>query len=225
MTGISSPGAPNPGAQDTAGQRGPMGGGHTDWLHHRLTVTGPWPDVGHFRRAAAGSGVVPWHFDLDRMEEDWFHLLVAAPDLQDRRPGSARLSASGARILAAQLRDAVARRHQAALARVGRSFACPLDLHALREVPLEVLRLGPDDPAARAWLWQRWGTTQALRHVTEFPPGGVAGEDPQGAIAGQATMRLGFWSADWTPWRALAHAADRWPALRFEARPSYGAPS
>jgi hypothetical protein len=32
-----------------------------------------------------------------------------------------------------------------------------------------VLRLGPDDPAAIAWLWQSWGTTWALRGVEERP--------------------------------------------------------
>jgi hypothetical protein len=35
---------------------------------------------------------------------------------------------------------------------------------------------------------------------------------------------LTFWSADWTPWRALAQVAGRWPTLRFETRPSYDMP-
>jgi hypothetical protein len=32
-----------------------------------------------------------------------------------------------------------------------------------------------------------------------------------------------FWSADWTPWRALAQIAARWPSLRIDTRPSYDA--
>jgi len=31
---------------------------------------------------------------------------------------------------------------------------------------------------------------------------------------------LTFWSADWTPCRALAQVAGRWPTLRFETRPN-----
>ena len=36
-------------------------------------------------------------------------------------------------------------------------------------------------------------------------------------------LRLGFWSADWTPWPALARLRRDWPALRFELRPLYDA--
>ena len=38
--------------------------------------------------------------------------------------------------------------------------------------------------------------------------------------AGEAVWQLTFWSADWTPWRALAALAVRWPALRFDPLPS-----
>jgi hypothetical protein len=34
--------------------------------------------------------------------------------------------------------------------------------------------------------------------------------------AGQDAIRVTFWSADWTPWRALAALAKRWPVLRFD---------
>jgi len=88
-------------------------------------------------------------------------------------------------------------------------------------VPADVLRLGPDDPAALAWLWTHWGTTQALRHVASvsdaFP------NDPIAPTPGEAVFRVTFWSADWTPWRALAQLAARWPTLRFALRPSYDA--
>ena len=40
---------------------------------------------------------------------------------------------------------------------------------------------------------------------------------------GEAVFRVTFWSADWTPWRALAQLAARWPTLRFALRPSYDA--
>jgi hypothetical protein len=104
---------------------------------------------------------------------------------------------------------------------VGRSRACPLDLHALVPVPDALLRLGPDDAAPLAWLWEHWGTTQALRHVAEDTAVNQAGRDRR---PGDAVFALSFWSADWTPWRALARIAACWPALRFDTRPLYDAP-
>ena len=108
---------------------------------------------------AAGAGTIPWQLDFDSLEDDLFHLLVAGP--------SRTLSLAGGRILAGQLRAAVGRRHALAVARVGHSRACPFDLHALVPVPDAILRRGPDDPEALAWLWANWGTTQTLRHVAE----------------------------------------------------------
>jgi hypothetical protein len=179
---------------------------HTDWLHHRLVVSGPSVDVDMFRSAASGAGTIPWHLDLD--------------------PQQRTLSVDGARVLAGQLRAAVSRRHALAVARVGQSQVCPLDLHALVPVPPAMLRLGPDDPESRDWLWAQWGTTQALRHVVapsrqagqlqDFEPNGIA------ANGDYTAFHLTFWSADWTPWRAFAHIAARWPALRFDVRPTYG---
>jgi len=40
--------------------------------------------------------------------------------------------------------------------------------------------------------------------------------------ADPGALHLSFWSADWTPWRALATVAVAWPALRFDVRPTYG---
>jgi hypothetical protein len=188
---------------------------HTDWLHHRLAIIGAVDQLAAFRRAAAGAGIIPWQIDLDRMEEDVFHLLVAP--LQPRT-----LSVAGARVLAGQLREAVGRRHERAAARVGVSQACPFDLHALLPVPDQMLRLGPDDPAALAWLWEHWGTSQPLRHVAEDV---VAGQDAQcrsGLAAEHDAIHVTFWSADWTPWRALTALAERWPGLLFDVRPTYG---
>ncbi len=182
-----------------------------DWLHHRLTISGAVAEVGRFRQAAAGAGIIPWYLDLERLEEGYFHLLVASENRS--------LSVAGARIFARQLRDAVGRRHDLAAARVGHSQACPLDLHALLPVPTEILLLGPDEPRALAWLWEHWGTTEALRHVAEevdrVPAYPAEGNRPE------EHLRVSFWSADWTPWRALKRLRSIWPTLRFEVRPTY----
>jgi hypothetical protein len=217
--------APAAGAAPSRRRHGPGGAdgrlaamcpAHTDWLFHHLDISGPADDVRALQAAARGAGLIPWDLDLERMQEDFFLLLMAPPDPQQRT-----LSVAGARILADELCTAVARRHALAIARVGASRACPFDLHALLPVPIEILRLGPDHPDALAWLWTHWGTNQALRHVTAQ----VAVEDGArgGLAAGAARLQLGFWSADWTPWRALAQVAERWPALRFKTRPSYDA--
>jgi hypothetical protein len=194
-------------------QAAPLRLAHTDWLHHRLIITGPPATVAAFEKTAGGAGVIPWQLDLDCLAEDVFHVLVAPP------PHRRSLSVAGARILADQLRAAVARRHDLAIARVGHSRACPFDLQSLVPVPADVLGLGPDDPAALAWLWTNWGTTQALRHVTSvsdaFP------DEPAAPAPGEAVFRVTFWSADWTPWRALARLAAQWPTLRFALRVSY----
>jgi hypothetical protein len=194
-----------------------------DWLEHRLAVTGPAEELARFRAAAPGPGVIPWHVDLDGAEEDLFHLLVAPP-----APYRRVLSAVGARIVAAELRDAMGRQRALALAEVARGRrACPFDLHALLPVPDHVLALGPDHPDALAWLWAHWGTTRGLRRVEVIPAprsrrrrspeeNATAPEPGQGA-----TLHLGFWSADWTPWRALARLAELWPGLRFQVQPLY----
>jgi hypothetical protein len=183
---------------------------HADWLFHHLRIVGPAAALAAFRRDAAGAGIIPWHLDLNRMEEDFF-LKLAAPKGQART-----LSLDGARLLASELRDAVARRHARAIAQVGRSQACRFDLHSLVPVPGDILRLGPDHPDALRWLWTHWGTTDALRHVALAP-------DPNGrAPETEATVvSISFWSADWTPWLALATVQSRFPGLCFEVQPRY----
>jgi hypothetical protein len=168
--------------EQNAARAAPLRLNHTDWLHHRLTIAGPDAPLTAFRQAAAGAGIIPWQLDLDRVEEDMFHLLVAPP----RQPRT--LSFAGAGIVAGQLREAVGRRHDLAVARVGTSRACPFDLHALLPVPADVLRLGPDHPDALGWLWQNWGTTHALRHVSEQAADGEPPPAP-GEVAWQLTGR------------------------------------
>ncbi len=213
--------APCPGTNTHRGDRplgAPLGLPNPDWLDHHLAISGPADEVARFRAAAAGPGVIPWHFDLDGAQEDLFHLLVAPP-----APHPRVLSAVGARIVAAELRDAMQRQHAMALARVGRSRACPFDLHALLPVPDDVLALGADHADALAWLWAHWGTTRGLRRVEVIPAPRSQVRLPEDAASepGQVAFHLGFWSADWTPWRALARLAELWPALRFRVRPLY----
>jgi len=186
---------------------------HPDWLFHRLYVSGPRADLAGFRGAAAGAGTIPWQLDLERMEEDFFHLLIAP-----RRS----LSLAGARILAGELRTAVAQRHALAMTQVGQSQACPFDLHALVAVPAAMLQRGPDDPAALAWLWQHWGTTQALRHVSIDTTAETAAR--RALAPGEEALVITFWSADWTPWQALTRIGADWSRLRFEMRPIYEVP-
>lgn len=178
----------------------PLRPAHTDWLFHHLDVEGSAAAVSVFADAAAGSGTIPWQLDLDLLEEDSFHTLA----------GAGTLSIHGAQVLAGQLRAAVGRRHRVAIGRVGHSRACPFDLHALVPVPEGVLSLGPDHPNAVAWLWTAWGTTDALRHVIRRP------------ASTQTQLSLAFWSADWTPWRALETLRTRWIDLRFTMHPIYG---
>ena len=204
---------------ETERQAAPMRLAHTDWLHHRLTIIGAADQLAAFRRAAAGAGIIPWQIDLGRMEEDVFHLLAAPPFPQPRT-----LSVAGARVLAGQLREAVGRRHERAVTRVGASQACPFDLHTLVPVPDHVLRLGPDDPVALAWLWEHWGTTQPLRHVAADLVAGQDARRQSQPAAEHDAIHVTFWSADWTPWRALTALAKCWPELRFDVRPTYGGP-
>ena len=130
---------------------------HTDWLFHRLTVTGPAAAVAAFRAAASGAGTIPWQLDGDSLEEDWFHLLV--------NPAHRALSLAGARVLAGQLREAVEHRHAVAVARVGHSRACPFDLHALVPVPEAIFPSRSRPPGCPGLALAALGTTQALRHV------------------------------------------------------------
>jgi len=182
-----------------------------DWLRHDLLVSGPTTDVENFQKTASGAGGIPWVYpDLALEEEDRMHALLHPPD------GSPGLSLHGARTLARLLRD-VSEIHQArVVAAVGRSRACPLDLHALVPVPDHVLRLGPDDPASRAWLRQHWGTTRALRHVVLH----TAKSDRR--LRRSAKLHYEFFAADWTPWAVFSKIRARWPNLVFAVRPDYG---
>ena len=107
--------------------------------------------------------------------------------------------------MAREARDARRDEHEEACARAGRSKAVPLDLHQLVPVPRDVLRLGPDAPASLRWPCWHWGTTRPLRKVERLP-------------CSDGAWRVGFWSADRTPWAAVAVCVARWPALGFRLR-------
>ena len=142
----------------------------TDWLHHRLTVCG----------AAAWAGIISRGFGFERLQEDWFHRQMV--------PWTRTLSAAGTRVLAGWLRDATERRHALAVDRVCHGQACPSGLRALLlTVPADILRLGPETLQALAWLWQHWGSTQALAPRSSHPA-------PQGfePLVGWFTFQAGI---------------------------------
>ena len=181
-----------------------------DWLRHDLLVSGPSADVEMFKKTAAGTGAIPWVYpDVALEEEDRMHALLHPPD------GSPGLSLHGARTLARLLRNAVETHQTRAIAAVGQSRACPLDLHALVPISENVLARGPDDPASRAWLRTHWGTTRALRHVV------LHTDKADRRLRRSAKLRYEFFSADWTPWPVFSTVRARWPRVVFEVRPDY----
>jgi hypothetical protein len=174
------------------------------WLFHHLTISGPAAPVAELAAAARGSGVIPWRLDLAALEEDIFVRAVSQP--------ARNLSIAGCRILARQFRERVEARQSRAAALVGRSQACPFDLHAVLPVPDALLQRGPTDPASLAWLAAQWGTTDHLRQVVERRPAAVEPSD-------EAAIGYGFFTAGDTPQAAIAHLAARWPVLRFMLQP------
>lgn len=181
---------------------------HTDWLRHELLVAGPVGLVAEFAAAAAGPGGIPWAYpELDYEEDDRYQALVNPPD------GSPGLRPAAARILARELREAVFQ-HQGKV-RSGLSRLCPFDLHALIPIPAEILDLGPDATNSLAWLRAHWGVVRAPRHVRLIAAGckKLRGKNEQ--------LSLEFWSADWTPWPAIAALRQRFAGLSFSVTPDY----
>lgn len=181
----------------------------TDWLTNELLVSGPPEVMERFQAAAAGPGIIPWNYDFDAIMDGFLDPMLANPD--SRRA----ISVPGARILARRLRDGYAQLHQEQMAGLATNRRCPFDLHRLVPVPPGILHLGPHDPRSRAWLWSHWSTTRALRHVRQLP----VKVDRRRALP--AMLRVGFDSADWSPWQAIRRLARAWPQLRFQLRPVY----
>ena len=193
------------------------GTGAPPWPYHRLVVTGPAASVAAFAAAARGPGIVPWAHD-GRAVEDWvFDLAASQP------PRLRSLDIEGCRVLARQFRDRFERHHSRAAA-AAQTRRCPLDLHALLPVPDRVLRLGPADSAALAWMAEHWGVVDGLRQVVERPDLGPGRRLPRG----HAWVGYGFFtSGDATAGTVVAPMVARlgtrlgaeWPALRFGLRP------
>ncbi|MFL1463392.1 hypothetical protein ACI6QG_14395 [Roseococcus sp. DSY-14] len=181
---------------------------HTDWLYHHLRAEGPPAAVAAFRAAAAGPGLLPWEDELGPAEEDWFLRAMVQP------PGRRRLGLEDTRRLAALLRGALEERRARRPALPAR---VAFDLHALLPVPPALLRRGPEDPAALAWLRAHWGVTQGLRGVVELPP--ARRDRPRRHLPG--LFWVGFFSADWSPWPALLRLRAGHPALQLTLRPLY----
>ena len=136
------------------------------WLYHHLTISGPAVDVTTFAEAARGSGILPWPVETARIEEDIFNLAASQPAV------IRSLTIEGCRILARQFRDRVQERAARTAAQVGRSRACPFDLHSLLPVPMTILARGPTHPEALACPAYRprrfWdGSGRERRHATK----------------------------------------------------------
>jgi hypothetical protein len=144
-----------------------------------------------------------------QVEEDIFIRAISQP--ASRRS----LSIAGCRILVRQFRDRVEAHHARAMALVGCSQACPLDLNRLLPVPATILQLDPTDPTALAWLKQHWGTADRLRQVTRRPRPGIGRRLP----AGHAVIGFGFFTMGDTPTVAIDRIAADWPTLRFWLTP------
>ena len=172
-----------------------------DWLANRLAISGPAAIMARFRAAARGTNAAPWHLDLDEEETRLFAPMAA---------GGAE-----ARILAQELREVVAARHDRVLAGWAGPGTCPLDLHRLIPIPPAILRLGEHDKAARRWLWAHWGTVRPLHQVRVVP-----GQQDR-RLKRTARLELAFLSADWTPWQAIRRLRRDWPELIFDIRPDY----
>ena len=178
-----------------------------EWLPHRLTVTGPSADLATFREAASGPGHIAWASDTGRDCEAWTAQLLA---LSARRPD---LSAESARGIARDMAELIEALDLAAGDARGNRH-CPFDLNALVPIPPDMLRRGPDDPSVVVWLWHNWGTTWMLRAVEEVSTGLAEILLPDGHEA----LCVEFWSADWTPWRALAAMRARWQTLSLHLK-------
>jgi hypothetical protein len=107
--------------------------------------------------------------------------------------------------MAERLREAAQRRAEGFSSS---GLTSPFDLHALLPVPAEILELGVAHGQARQWMWDNWGTPAPLRHVED------TGSDAE-------ALRVRFWSADWSPWRAIATLRSAWETLHFTLRPMY----
>ena len=183
--------------------------GAADWLYHHLTISGPPKLLQHFAAAARGSGIAPWQLDYAALEEDVFVRAVSQP------ASHRNVTVEGCRILARQFRERLEMRQARAAELVGKSVACPFDLHALLPVPASILQLGPTHPDARACLAAHWGITDRLRQVVVRDSVSTG----RRLKRGHAVTGYGFFTDGETPQAAIGHFEKRWPAPRFRLAP------
>ena len=189
------------GASGAVEDGGEINRGRPEWLRNLLTVSGPAGDVSRFRQAARDTNGIPWPIDLEHEEMRLFAPMAG---------GGAE-----ARMLARQLREIIAARHDRVLTRWSGPGLCPLDLHRLVPIPDHILQLGEEDPAAQDWLRSHWGTTQRLRAVR------IREEGADRRLRRKAEIVYEFWSADWTPWQAILRLRRDWPQLALSVQPKY----
>jgi hypothetical protein len=202
---------PKPKGRRPEGTILPAGEAAPFWLYHHLTLSGPAEPVAAFAAAARGSGIIPWPFDGNRIEEDVFNLAVSPPLAQRR------LSVAGCRRLARQFRDRAEARHGRAMALFGHSQACPFDLHRLLPIPDDLLQQGPADPALLAWLTEHWGLTDMPRKIVLRSRPNMGRRLP----AGHKVIGYDFFTDGPTPQAAIDRLGSLWPELRFrlQSRP------
>ena len=188
---------------------------------HRLAASSPDHQRpagagGGARTAAAGAGVIPWQLDLDRLAEDLFLLLAA----RHRRSRAASASPAHASLPAncATPWPAATRWRSPGSAAAG----------PVRSTCTRCCRCRRPCCAAVRTIRRRWpgsGPTGAPpRRCAMSAPSTRRSRTIRRRSPGEAVFRVTFWSADWTPWRALAALAAQWPALRFALRPRYATP-
>ena len=101
------------------------------------------------------------------------------------------------------------------MALIGRSRACPFDLHVLLPIPADILRRGPTDPESLDWLARHWGTRDDLRKFVERPNPSIGPRLP----ADHTVLDYGFFTSGDTPHAAINQIGASWPTLRFVLAP------
>ena len=119
-------------------------------------------------------------------------------------------------MLARQIREILAIRHDRVLTRWAERGGCPFDLHRLIPIPGHILQLGEDDPSSEGWMRMHWGTTRMLRAVR------IREEGADRRLRRKAKIVYEFRSADWTPWQAILRLRRIWPRLVLVVQPRYG---
>ena len=93
----------------------------------------------------------------------------------------------------------------------------------MAESPAAGADAAPRAPAATDWLRQTLTVTGPTEGVAWFRAAAAGPGIIPWRRVGQLTGE--FWSADWSPWRALGALRRCWPGLSFALRPDYAKPA